>query len=163
MKKYLFLLPCLLLSALSMRAQNIKFNDLVYFTSLTNRQVFDNLLQGNAFRQESTTDVNGHDIEVFKSMGPKPDLEKIIVGNFVKLYDGTVLRTVNYTSTKPQNIINMIGQAKRYGLELKFRGADDANNIYLFDSNFYHVSIYLRRDQTSGLIEIKQKEYLGLE
>jgi hypothetical protein len=57
----------------------------------------------------------------------------------------------------------MISQAKRYGLDLKFRGADPFNTIYLFDNSFYHVSIYLKRDQTSGLVEIKQKELLGLE
>ncbi len=163
MKKYLFFLPVMLLGSLSMYGQNTKFSDLVYFTSLNNRAVYDNLTQGNAFRQDYTMDVNGQEIEYFKNIGPKANTEKIVVGNYTKLYNGTVLRTVNYTSTDAQNIINMIGQAKRYGLELKFRGADDSNNIYLYDNNFYHVSIYLRRDQTSGLVEIKQKEYLGLE
>jgi hypothetical protein len=146
-----------------MHGQSIKFNDLAYFTSLTNRQVFDNLLQSNYFRQDFTITENGQEIETFKNIGTKPNSEKIITGHFTKLYDGTMLRTVTYTSTNPQDILNMIGQAKRYGLELKFRGADDANNIYLFDNNYFHVSIYLRRDQTQGLVEIKQKEYLELE
>ncbi len=108
-------------------------------------------------------DVNGEAMEYFKNISNKPNTEKIIVGSYTKLYDGTLLRTVDYTSTDPQYIINMISQAKRNGLELKFRGADASNNIYLFDNSFYHVSIYLRRDQTSGLVEIKQKEYLELE
>lgn len=163
MKKYLLFLPLLLLCSLSMYGQSVKFNDLVYFTSLTNREVYDNLRQGTAFKQDFTKDVNGQEMEYFKSIGAKPNTEQINVGQYTKLYDGTVLRTVNYTSTDPQNIMNMISQAKRYGLDLKFRGLDDANNIYLYDNNFYQVSIYLRRDQTSGLVEIKQKEYLGLE
>jgi hypothetical protein len=146
-----------------MYGQNIKFNDLVYFTSLTNRQVFDNLMQGNAFRQDYTTSVNGQEVEYFKSIGAKPNSEKINVGVFTKLYNGTILRTVTYTSNDPQNILSMISQAKRYGLLLKFRGVDDSNNIYLYDNDFYHVSIFLRRDQSSGMVEIKQKEYLGLE
>jgi hypothetical protein len=163
MKKYLFILPTIIFCSLSTQGQSIKFNDLVYFTSLTNRQVYDNLLQGNMFRQDYTIDINGQEIEYFKSIGKRRNSEKINVGKFTKLFDGTVLRTVNYTSTNPQNILNMISQVKRYGLELKFRGEDAVNNIYLYDNNFYHVSIYLSRDQTSGLVEIKQKEYLGLE
>ncbi len=162
MKRYL-LLPVLFLFSTNMYGQNIKFNDLVYFTSLTNRQVFDNLMQGNAFRQDYTTSVNGQEVEYFKSIGAKPNSEKINVGVFTKLYNGTILRTVTYTSNDPQNILSMISQAKRYGLLLKFRGVDDSNNIYLYDNDFYHVSIFLRRDQSSGMVEIKQKEYLGLE
>jgi hypothetical protein len=163
MKKFLFLLPAMLIASLNIHAQSTRFDDLIYFTSLSNGEVYNNLLQGNSFRQDYSMDVNGRQLEYFKNIGPKPGTEKIIVGDYTRLYNGTVLHTVNYTSTDPQNIINMISQAKRFGLELKFRGADESNNIYLFDSSFYHVSIYLRRDQTSGLVEIKQKEYLGLD
>lgn len=163
MKKYLFLMPLMLLACLSINAQSIKFGDLVYFTSLDNAAVHSNLLQGNSFRQDYNIDINGHPIEYFKNITGKPNTEKITVGNFTKLYNGTVLRTVIYTSTDAQHIVNMIAQAQHYGLGKTFQGADESNNIYLFDSSFYHVSIYLRRDQTSGLVEIKQKEYLGLE
>jgi hypothetical protein len=162
MKKYLFFLPLMLLSSL-MYGQSIKFNDLVYFAGLTNGEVLNNLQQGSAFRQDYTEEVNGQELEYFKNIKSKPNSENIIVGGYTKLYDGTILRTVDYSSTNAQNIINMISQAKRYGLDLKFRGADASNNIYLYDNSFYHVSIYLRRDQSSGLVEIKQKEYLGLE
>jgi len=163
MKKYVFVLPLLLLCSLNMSAQSIKFSDLVYFTSLTNRQVYDNLVQGVAFRQDFSVDVDGQEIEHFKSINNKNASETIVVGKYSKLYDGTVLRTINYTSSNAQDILSMLVQAKRYGLELKFRGADNSNNIYLFDNNFYHVSVYLSRDQKSGFLEIKQKEYLGLE
>jgi hypothetical protein len=163
MKKYLILMPLMLLCSLSMYAQSVKFADLVYFTSLSNGEVYNNLRQTSFFRQDYTMDVNGQPIEYFKRINANPNLERIVVGKFTKLYDGTMLRTVTYTSTDVQNIINMISQAKRYGLDLKFRGVDDANNIYLYDNSFYHVSIYLRRDQTAGLVEIKQKEYLDLE
>ena len=163
MKKYLFLLAALLFCSVTTFGQSINFNDLVYFTNLTNRQVFDNLLEGSRFRQEYTMNVNGQELEYFRSVGKKANSEKIVIGGYTKLYDGTILRTVNYTSTDGQNIINMIAQVKRYGLQMKFQGADVSNNIYLFDNAFYRVSIYLRRDQKSGLVEIKQKEFLGLE
>ncbi|MEO6630755.1 MAG: hypothetical protein ABIN13_03500, partial [Mucilaginibacter sp.] len=60
MKKYLFLLPVMLLAGLSTHAQSTKFADLVYFTSLSNDEVHNNLLQGNSFRQDYSIDVNGH-------------------------------------------------------------------------------------------------------
>jgi len=163
MKKYLFFLPALLFYSVNMYGQSVKFSDLMYYTNLTNGEVFNTLKQGNAFRQEYTEDVNGQEMEHFKNINRNPNSEKIVVGLYTKLYDGTLLRTVDYTSTDPQNIINMVSQAKRNGLDLKFRGADASNTIYLFDNNFYRVSIYLRHDQTSGLVEIKQKEFLGLE
>ncbi|HVW96835.1 MAG TPA: hypothetical protein VHA56_12770 [Mucilaginibacter sp.] len=162
MKRFLLLASVMLLAGLSIHAQSINFSDLVYYTTLNNAQVYNNVLQGNAFRQDYSTEVNGREIEYFKNIGANPNTEKIVVGNFTKLYDGAILRKVIYTSTNAQHIVNMIAQAKHYGLEMKFRGADESNNIYLFDNSFYHVSIYLRRDQTSGLVEIKQKEYLGL-
>jgi hypothetical protein len=163
MKKYLLLLPAMLLASLSIQAQTAKFTDLIYYASLKNSEVYDSMMQSNYFRQDYSIDVNGHEIEYFKNITGKPNTEKIEVGNYTKLYNGDVLRTVHYTSTDPQHIINMIAQAKRFGLDLKFQGADEANNIYLYDNSFYQVSIYLRRDQTSGLVEIKQKEYLGIE
>ncbi len=163
MKKYVILLPILLTCVTCIYGQSVKFNDLVYYTGLTNRQVFDNLMQTNVFKQDFSETVNGQEIEHFKNVGAKPNTEIITVGKYYKLNDGTVLRTLDYVSTEPQNIINMISQAKRYGLDLKFRGGDNTNNIYLYDNNFYQVNIYLKRDQSSGLVEIKQKEYLGIE
>jgi len=163
MKKYLLVLPVMLFCTLTMRAQSIKFSDLVFLTTLPNDAVYNNMIQGNAFRQDYSEDVNGQQIEYFKSIGAKPNSERITVGHYTKLYNGTILRTVDYSSTDVQNILNMISQVKRYGLNLQFRGVDVANNIYIYDNSFYLVSIYLRRDQSSGWVEIKQKEYLGIE
>lgn len=162
MKKYLFLLPLLLLAG-TMHAQSIKFSELVALTGLSNDGVYAGLKQNGNFKQDYAEQVDGYPMEYFKNAGAKPNSERITSGYYTKLYDGTVLRTLDYTSTDVQNIINMIGQAKRYGLEMQFRGVDDANNIYLYSNSLYQVSIYLRRDQTSGLVEIKQKEYLELE
>ena len=164
MKKYLLPLLLMLLGSVPMYGQSITFSNLVYFSNLSNDGVYENLVQGNSFRQDYTVDVNGHQIEYFKNIGARPNTEKIAVGNFVKMYDGSILRTVTYTTTNPQYIINMVAQAKNYGLELKFRGVDNTNNIYLYDNDYYHVSIYLKRDQTSGgMVEIKQRELFGTE
>jgi len=163
MKKNLFFLFLFLFFSLEMDAQSIKFGDLVYFTSLTNRQVYNILLQGNDFRQESATEVNGQTILSFKNIVNKTFSEKIIVGSSTTADDGTILRTVQYTSTDINDILYMISQAKIYGLKLGFRGADPDNNIYLYDNDFYHVVIHLRRDQKSGSVEIRQKELMGFE
>ena len=163
MKKNLFILFFLLMIGLKMNGQSIKFYDLVYFTGLTNRQVYDILLQGNSFRQEFTTDVNGQTLIYFKNIVSKNQLEQIIIGNSTTTANGTILRSVVYTSTDPKNIIYMLSQAKTYGLTLGFRGADADNSIYLFDNDFFHVIIHLRRDEKSGSVEIKQKELIGFE
>ncbi|MDR3693050.1 hypothetical protein [Mucilaginibacter sp.] len=163
MKKYLFLFPLLLLGSARMYGQSIKFDQLIYLTTLNNDAVYATLKQGNAFKQDYLEDVDGQQMEYFNSVGAKPGSEKIATGSFVKLYNGTVLRTLVYTSTDVQNIINMIGQAKRYGLEPVFRGVDETDNIYLYSNSFYMVNIRVRRDQTMGIVEIKQKEYIGLE
>jgi hypothetical protein len=163
MKKSLFFLPLLLLGSLIANAQSIKFTDLVYMTPMNNDAVYANLKQGSAFKQDYSEDVDGYPMEYFKKADAKPDLERIAVGRYTKLYNGTILRTLDYTSTDVQNIDNMVSQAKRSDMVLMFEGADDVNSIYLFTNNFYQVSIYVRHDQTSGTVEIKQKEFLNID
>jgi len=81
MKKYLLVLPVMLFCTLTMRAQSIKFSDLVFLTTLPNDAVYNNMIQGNAFRQDYSEDVNGQQLEYFKSIGAKPNAERITVGH----------------------------------------------------------------------------------
>jgi hypothetical protein len=163
MKKLLLLPALLLLGALAAHAQSIRFGDLVYMTPMSNEAVFANLKQGGAFKQQYSEDVDGYPMEYFVKTNGKPEQERIAAGRYTKLYNGTILRTLDYTSTDVQNVLNMVSQAKYFGMDLIFQGADDVNNIYLFSNNYYQVSIYVRRDQTAGEVEIKQKEYLNVE
>lgn len=163
MKKTLFLLPLLILGGFIAKAQSIRFSDLVYMTPMNNQAIHANLKQGSLFRQDYTEDIDGYPMEFFKRVNAKPDQERIIAGRYTKLYNGTILRTLNYTSTDVQNIFNMISQAKYSGMTMVFQGADDVNNIYLFSNNLYQATIYVRRDQASGMVEIKQKEALNLD
>ncbi len=162
MKKTLFFLPLLLLSSFIANAQSIRFNDLVYMTPMNNESIYATLKQGSAFKQDYTQDIDGYPMEFFKRANAKPDQERIIAGRYTKLYNGTILRTLDYTSTDIQNILTMVSQARYSGMTSLFEGADETNNIYLFNNNLYQVSIYIRRDQTSGLVEIKQQEALNL-
>jgi hypothetical protein len=163
MKKNLLLLPLLFLCCQAIYAQSIKFEDLVYLATVDNNSVYQTLRQTNVFQQDYSQDVDGYPMEYFKKAGAKPDLERIAVGRYTKLYNGTILRTLDYTSTEVQNLLNLVSQAKRYGMEMQFRGADDQDNIYLFSNSFFSVNFYIRRDQTSGLVEIKQKQYLQVD
>jgi len=164
MKKHLLLLPLLLFGSSRMYGQSIKFDQLVYLATLNNDAVASTLKQGNAFKQDYSQEINGQQIEYFKNIGQKPNSERIATGSFTKLYDGTVLRTVEYSSTDVQNIVDMIAQARKYdGLTQQFYGNDDKNNIYLYDNSFYMVSIYQSLDRKSGRVVIKQKESLGFE
>jgi hypothetical protein len=163
MKKVLLFLPLLLLGSIIAKGQSIKFSDLVYITPMSNDAVYATLKQGSAFKQDYSEDVDGYPMEYFKKANAKPDLEKIISGRYTKLYDGTILRTLDYTSTDVQYILNMVSQAKYAGMELVFHGGDNVNDIFLFSNNFFQVSVYVRHDQTSGLVEIKQKEYLNID
>jgi len=163
MKKTLFFLPFLLLGGFIATAQSIRFDDLVYMTPMNNESIHATLKQGSAFKQDYLEDVDGYPMEFFKKANAKPDQERIIAGRYTKLYNGTILRTLDYTSTDVQNILNMVSQVKYSGMTMLFQGADEVNNIYLFSSNLYQVSVYVRRDQTSGIVEIKQKEALNLD
>ena len=163
MKKILFFLPLLLLGSMIAKGQSIKFDDLVYMAPMSNDGVYANLKQGSAFKQDYSEQVDGYSMEYFKRANAKPDQERIISGKYTQLANGTVLRTLDYTSTEVQNILNMVSAAKYAGMDMIFEGADDVNNIYLFSSNLYQVSIYVRHDQTSGLVEIKQKEILNID
>src|ERR1700710_1934954 len=80
MKKYLFFLPALLFCSINMYGQSVKFSDLVYYTNLTNGEVHNTLLDGSAFKQDYTEDINGQKLEFFKNIKSKPNSEKIIVG-----------------------------------------------------------------------------------
>src|ERR1700758_3085298 len=99
MKKFLFFLPLLLLGSAVAHAQSIRFSDLIYITPMSNDGVYANLKQGGVFKQDYSEDVDGYTMEYFVKANAKPDLERITTGRYTKLYNGTILRTLLYTST----------------------------------------------------------------
>ena len=162
-RRYSFLLALMLLSNVVLRAQSIKFSDLTNIATLNNDNAYATLKQFGTFKQEYSQNVDGYDMEYFKNANGKPNTERIATGRYTKLYNGTILRTLTYTSTDVQNVLNMVSQAKYYGMEMQFNGEDHVNNIYLFSNSFFFVRIYIRRDQASGLVEIKQRDYLDID
>ncbi len=163
-KTLAFFIPLLLLGSVIAKGQSIKFSDLVYMTPMNNDAVYATLKQGTAFKQDYSKQVDGYPMEYFKKANEKPDQERIITGRYTKLYDGVLTQSLGlHLRTDVQNILNMVSQAKYAGMDLVFQGSDDVNNIYLFSSNYFQVSIYVRHDQTAGMVEIKQKEILNID
>ena len=162
MKKYLLAILTLCFSAATY-AQSISFAELTNFTSRTNGEVYEYLTDGRVFKQEYSQDVQGQKMDHYKNIHTQQKVETIVVGKYYKAADGSAIRTVNYTSTEPQDIINLIGQIKKSGLDQILHGADAKNNIYIFDNNFFHVIVNLSVAKNAGSVEIAQKEFVGAE
>ncbi|SDF20028.1 hypothetical protein SAMN05216464_11459 [Mucilaginibacter pineti] len=167
MKKYLFV-ALLLLCAAGVSAQSITVNDLTSISNLSNADAHNYLVLGKGFKRQYLQDVDGNTVEHMHKTGQNKETgdkmeETVVVGVGTKLSSGTVLRTVTYTSLTTKHIFNLITQAKSLGLSMKFQGADSINNIYLFDNDFFHITMLINRNNAIGSVEVKQKEYLGFD
>jgi len=162
MKKYLLIV---LLACCSghVFGQSITLNDLINISNLPNDDAHNYLVNGKGFKNEYLQDVNGHTVEHLQKNAGNKTHETVIIGEGYKLSNGTMLRTVTYKSQTTQHLFNLITQAKSAGLKMNIQGADAANNIYLFDNSFYHIAVYVNRDNSFGSIEVKQKEFIGFD
>jgi hypothetical protein len=151
MKKYLFIL--LFLAPAITRAQGVTLYDLINLSNLTNTQAHDFFYTGKVFKLSYEQDVNGLSVDHYQDK-----TEEVIIGNAVKTSNG-LLHTVNYTTTKVNYILKMIGQAKGAGLNVSFEGADASKNIYFFYSFLYIVHIYINVDNSVGTVQVQQKDF----
>lgn len=167
MKKYLFI-TLLSLCCTCVFGQSVTVNDLTSLSNLSNADAHNYLVLGKGFKKQYLQDVDGNTVEHLHKTGEnKADGDKmeevVIIGVGTKLSSGTTLRTVTYTSLTTKHIFNLITQAKSLGLSMKFQGADSINNIYLFDNDFFHITMLINRNNAIGSVEVKQKEYLGFD
>ncbi len=162
MKKYLFL-ALLSFSCVNVFGQSITFNDLTNLTNLTNADAHNYLVLAKGFKKDYTQDVDGNTVEHLHKPGLEHTEESVAVGVALKLSSGATLRTVTYKTSTTKHVFNLITQAKSQGLPMRFQGADSVNNIYQFDNDFFHIVMFISRDNTSGYVEVKQKEYLGFD
>lgn len=144
-------------------AQSVTINDLTNLSNLSNADAHNYLVLAKGFKKEFTQDVDGRETEHLNKINADKKQEAVIIGAGNKLSSGTVLHTVTYTTGTTLHVFNLITQAKRAGIPMRFQGADSVNNIYLFDNDFFHIVMYISRDNSSGFVEIKQKEYLGFD
>jgi len=160
MRKY-FLILMLFCFGSNARAQSISFFDLTNLSNLSNSEAHTYLVLGKVFKQQYLQEINGNKIEQFRSIVPKVKEQTVTIGNNIPLPDGKFLRRVSYTTQDPQHIVNLIAQAKRSRMVMKFQGTDANNNIYVFDNDFYHVTMLISTTGSRGSVEVKQKEFTG--
>ncbi|RFZ83355.1 hypothetical protein DYU05_14565 [Mucilaginibacter terrenus] len=160
MKKYLLILLLISSGAIA-RAQAISFYDLTNLANLSNGEAHNYLTLGKVFKHLYLEEKDGKKLERFRSVNPKQKEQTVTIGVNTVLSSGGVLRTVTYTTRDPQHIYNLIAQAKRNRMEMRFEGADADNNIYIFDNDFYHVAMYVSNKHGNGLIRVDQKEFVA--
>lgn len=160
MKRY-----CLILLVLccfsNARAQSISFFDLTNLTNLSDGQAHTYLTLGNVFKHQYLEEVDGKKIEHFRSRSNKVKEQSITIGENTKLSNGTILRTVTYDTRDPQHIVNLIAQARRAKMIMKFQGQDAYNNIYKFDNEFYLITMTISTTENKGSVVVTQKEFVG--
>jgi hypothetical protein len=143
------------------RAQSISFFDLTNLTNLTDGQAHTYLSLGNVFKHQYLQDVDGKKIEHFCTKSNQVKEQSIIIGENTILSNGVILRTVTYDTRDPQHIVNLIAQARRAKLIMKFQGQDEQNNIYKFDNEFYFVTMLISTTENKGSVVVTQKEFAG--
>ena len=160
MKRY-----CLILLVLccfsNARAQSISFFDLTNLTNLSDGQAHTYLTLGNVFKHQYLEEVDGKKIEHFRSRSNKVKEQSITIGENTKLSNGTILRTVTYDTRDPQHIVNLIAQARRAKMIMKFQGQDAYNNIYKFDNEFYLITMTISTTENKGSVVVTQKDFVG--
>ncbi|MCO5935825.1 hypothetical protein NAF17_09740 [Mucilaginibacter sp. RB4R14] len=143
------------------RAQSISFFDLTNLTNLSDGQAHTYLILGNVFKHYYLEEKDGKKIEHFRSKSTTVKEQSITIGENTTLSNGAILRTVTYDTTDPQHIVNLIAQARRSKLIMKFQGQDKYNNIYKFDNEFYFITMTISTTENRGQVVVHQKEFVG--
>ncbi|MBD1392676.1 hypothetical protein [Mucilaginibacter glaciei] len=159
--KRLVLVLLLFCFAASTYAQSISFFDLTNLTNLSDGQAHTYLTLGKVFKHQYQEVVNGKKIEHFRSINPKEKEQTVTIGVNTVLQNQTVLRSITYTTLDPQHVVNMISQAKRSKMTLKFQGVNQDNNIFIFDNEFYRIEMFISTSDNRGMVKINQKEFVG--
>ena len=157
MKRSLLILS-LFFCCIGVRAQTISMFELINLTSLTATQIDNYFLSTKTFKLQFGEEVNGNVLKHYQTTSSANKQETVITGSGYKTASGSILYTVSYVTSDPQNIINMVTQTKAVNLKLSFQGADKSNNIYIYDNFLYHVVIKLNFSQTNGVVDITQKQ-----
>ena len=160
MKRYALIILFLSLG-FGAQAQSISFFDLTNLTNLSDGQAHTYLTLGNIFKHQYLEEKDGKKLEHFRTKSTSVKEQRITIGENTKLSNGTILRTVTYDTTDPQHIVNLIAQARRSKLVMKFQGQDQYNNIYKFDNEFYVITMTISTTENKGQVVINQKEFVG--
>lgn len=158
MKRFLFI-AVLITASFCSRAQSVTMNDLTNLTNLDNDEAHNYLAAGKKFKLTAEQTVNGLQVQDYRDTRVNsPQIEKVTVGMGVKGADGSLLRTVTYTTNQSGFIQNLMNQAYDAKMNITFRGNDKYKYIYIYNSFLYIVSIYVNRDQSSSVVKVQQKD-----
>jgi hypothetical protein len=161
--KRALLITLLLFCGVAAFAQSVTVNDLANVANLSNAEAHNYLTLGKKFKRQYIQEVEGKPIEHLNKVDANNKEETVVIGVGDRLPSGSMLRTVTYTTSTSQHILNLISQAKHMGLTQKLHGSDAKNDIFFFDNDFFHIVIFLNHDNISGSVEVHQKEYLGFD
>ncbi|PJJ84582.1 hypothetical protein [Mucilaginibacter auburnensis] len=154
------LVVAVMVLGLTARAQSISLLNLTNLTSLSNKQAADDITARKQFKLQSGEEIDGFLVETYQTLAPRNKLETVVVGKGYKLASGGVLHTVTYTSANPQDVMNLMAQTKSINVQQSFHGADAYDNIYIFDSFLYRMTVRIKLDDSRSVVEISQKQVL---
>lgn len=159
MKKLLVML-ILCLSMIAAHAQSVSMSDLTNLATINTTDADYFLTSGKPFKQEYTQMINGLNVRHYVGTTPASKPESVVIGDGIKTSTSLVLHIVTYTSTNTKYIRELIGQAKSAELKKNFQGVDQYNSIYIFDNFLYTVHVYIKTDNSEGIIKVEQKYYV---
>ena len=117
-------------------------------------------LNAKGFKLKFISHEAGFAVDQFEIL-QKGKQETVTYGQRIKTVKGTVLHTLQYATNTGNYMNNLIAGAQNSGLQLDFKGADNAKNIYFYSSSQYQINFYLNFNKSYGIIEIKEKETGG--
>jgi len=159
--KKLYIILFLTFFVAAARAQSLSLQDITNLATLDANDGNNFLIQGKPFKETYEQNVGGHILRHYKSLNSKS--ESIVIGDSFQSNAGTHLHIVNYTTTQRKYLLNLLAQATSAGLAKNFQGADRYNSIYVFDNYLYTVRIFLKNDDSSGTIEVKQRDFVNYD
>jgi hypothetical protein len=158
MKKFT-LTAVFLFASVLVCSQSINLADLTNLNTLTMVGEDSFLTSDNRFKLVGIQQINGLPVAEYQNVQGAPlKLETLTIGMGKKSPSGEFLRTIIYNSSQNSFIRKLKAQAIANRFTLYFEGRDNNYNIFLYDNTLYQLNIYLRRDETSGYIELKQKD-----
>jgi hypothetical protein len=160
MKKALVILV-LFFCGIVAQAQTLSMSDLTNLATFDMANANNFLVIGKPFKQTYIQDINKLTIHHYQGKTPTSKNENVTVGDGFVTASGTLLHKVTYTSTQIKYIQNLIGQTHSVGLHRLFLGSDKYNNIYVYNNQLYTVRIFIKNDNSSGTVEVKQNDFVN--
>ena len=159
--KKLLVIMVLCLGVMGANAQSISMSDLTNLSTINLTDGNNFLTSGKPFKQEYTEQSpDGFLLHHYAGTTPASMPESVIIGDGNKTKSDRVLHTVIYKSTNTKYLLTLVGEAQSAELKKNFQGADQFNNIYIFDNFLYSVHVFIKTDNTGGFVKVEQKDFV---